>query len=652
MNKNILITCLLVLVAVGWTSCDDKDPVEKPKTETQKQIEAISAELAKVPEVSTFAKAFKNVNNIDESVSEMTVLAFKNSDAATQRANISESNVILMRHIIKGKHDITNFTTDSLKLTSISGEMLAITRYNNQILVNGIPLSKTEYTAAGNSYIYVVDKIVPDIKEVIKPKYTFKIEVFDCNEQWQTGAQPYSPSENAKVRFYRLVGANLVQVDSVVTNTQGGAVYNHNYDSGLFCMIENFQRKPLIDGYVIGGIFTSQTEIDNYPKYKTNTDLDNLKPGSLKLLDLNGDGIIDKQDQLALPVFMVDNSVEKETVYLATDRMVTVEVGYEELLQAAKVSLPEKMAQFVKFNYLVDYRLMLPDASYPSLSNLSQTGDLWTAGYQYINMYLNIADRLESANAPASVKAEWEKLAPVKYAELSYIYTTLMNYFGDVPLITQKLDVTNGLNIKRTPKADIENYIVSLMSRVPVADKHPIAAILGQYYANEKDYTKAGSLLLNIVNSGNYSLENKPFDTASNKEVMLGGYSVEMLPMLVKGKYIHPVRYREVLLTVAEAYIKVNNLAPAITYINQMYAANALPNYAGASTQEALTVAIRELWKTEMVKEGFDYMMLNRWDTLLDVLGQYGAQAHNKLLPIPQREIDRNPGSMTQNPGY
>ena len=52
-----------------------------------------------------------------------------------------------------------------------------------------------------------------------------------------------------------------------------------------------------------------------------------------------------------------------------------------------------------------------------------------------------------------------------------------------------------------------------------------------------------------------------------------------------------------------------------------------------------------------MNKEGFDYMLLNRWDILITTLGQFGALDYNKLLPIPQREIDSNP-NIKQNPGY
>ncbi len=55
--------------------------------------------------------------------------------------------------------------------------------------------------------------------------------------------------------------------------------------------------------------------------------------------------------------------------------------------------------------------------------------------------------------------------------------------------------------------------------------------------------------------------------------------------------------------------------------------------------------------KNELSQEGFDYMLLNRWDILITTLGEFGALDYNKLLPIPQREIDSNP-NIKQNPGY
>ncbi|GBU07409.1 SusC/RagA family TonB-linked outer membrane protein [Bacteroidales bacterium] len=61
----------------------------------------------------------------------------------------------------------------------------------------------------------------------------------------------------------------------------------------------SFVGEPIVHfyGYKNGGVFKSQTEIDNYVDDKGNKIQANAKPGDLKFLDINNDGQIDDKDK-------------------------------------------------------------------------------------------------------------------------------------------------------------------------------------------------------------------------------------------------------------------------------------------------------------------------------------------------------------------
>jgi hypothetical protein len=56
--------------------------------------------------------------------------------------------------------------------------------------------------------------------------------------------------------------------------------------------------------------------------------------------------------------------------------------------------------------------------------------------------------------------------------------------------------------------------------------------------------------------------------------------------------------------------------------------------------------------RVELGFESHRYNDLRRWGIAKDVLGSRGFQDHNYLYPIPQGEIDKSGGSITQNAGY
>ena len=163
------------------------------------------------------------------------------------------------------------------------------------------------------------------------------------------------------------------------------------------------------------------------------------------------------------------------------------------------------------------------------------------------------------------------------------------------------------------------------------------------------------------------------------------------------GKDWHVIRYAEVLLTYAEAKNEVTGLdQSALDAVNAVRTRVGMPilqrtdasKPTYVASQDDLRQRIRNEWRVEFALEGSKRKWdIRRWDIAEKVLNEpflgmkyklvdspdadpkdagkvcifYQGEnikltgsryaAHNKLMPIPQGEIDLNPG-LTQNPGY
>jgi starch-binding outer membrane protein, SusD/RagB family len=129
------------------------------------------------------------------------------------------------------------------------------------------------------------------------------------------------------------------------------------------------------------------------------------------------------------------------------------------------------------------------------------------------------------------------------------------------------------------------------------------------------------------------------------------------------------IRYADVMLWKAEADINLGNYAEAIGIINQVRArarnsvaidgttppAGTLPDRDVNSTDKAQIMGwLRHERRVELGFESQRFNDLKRWGIAKEVLNADGQnfQDNNYLYPIPQREIDKSGGTITQNPGY
>ncbi|MDT7830163.1 RagB/SusD family nutrient uptake outer membrane protein [Pricia sp. S334] len=148
------------------------------------------------------------------------------------------------------------------------------------------------------------------------------------------------------------------------------------------------------------------------------------------------------------------------------------------------------------------------------------------------------------------------------------------------------------------------------------------------------------------------------------------------------------IRFADVLLMAAEAEIEAGSLEQARTYVNMVRARAAksefwvknddgtnaanyvIAEYSPAqfASKASATQALRFERKLELSGEGHRFFDLVRWgiaaeeiNSFIDYEKQYLSSAYeggnftegtNEYLPIPQTQLDLQPGVLTQNPGY
>lgn len=127
------------------------------------------------------------------------------------------------------------------------------------------------------------------------------------------------------------------------------------------------------------------------------------------------------------------------------------------------------------------------------------------------------------------------------------------------------------------------------------------------------------------------------------------------------------IRFADLLLWKAEAYLELGSFDKSISLINEIRdrARNSisfdgsippigtLPDRNLTSTNK--TEIMDWLMHERRVELGFEshrFNDLKRWRKAEEVLGGYGFQSKHYLYPIPQGEIDKSGGTITQNEGY
>lgn len=154
---------LLFSVPLALTSCSDDDDNEIPKTEIEKQKEALVTAMESDAALSTFAEAFKTLDLSGITADKLTILAVKNNGLVTRAGMTTEQ---LNRHIIEGAYDNTTLAQQT-EVKSLGGTKLVVSLDSDGgILLNNQPVGKA--STVGNSVLYVLDEPVPADNNSIK----------------------------------------------------------------------------------------------------------------------------------------------------------------------------------------------------------------------------------------------------------------------------------------------------------------------------------------------------------------------------------------------------------------------------------------------------------------------------------------------------
>ncbi|RUT78012.1 RagB/SusD family nutrient uptake outer membrane protein [Ancylomarina longa] len=128
------------------------------------------------------------------------------------------------------------------------------------------------------------------------------------------------------------------------------------------------------------------------------------------------------------------------------------------------------------------------------------------------------------------------------------------------------------------------------------------------------------------------------------------------------------IRYADVLLWKAEALNETGDYSGAVAIVNQIrrrartsptadgsiVPVGTLPDRVSSTNQAEIKDWLMSERRVELGFESQRFNDLKRWGTAQTVLTALGRnfQDYNYLYPIPQKDIDKSGGSITQNPGY
>jgi len=109
----------------------------------------------------------------------------------------------------------------------------------------------------------------------------------------------------------------------------------------------------------------------------------------------------------------------------------------------------------------------------------------------------------------------------------------------------------------------------------------------------------------------------------------------------------HVIRYADVLLMLAEAYIENSQVADALPLINQVRTRSGAFEYTSLGSQDEARTILRHERRIELAGEQSRFFDLVRWGILVQTINaekpEKPAKDYHVLLPIPQAERDANP---------
>lgn len=234
------------------------------------------------------------------------------------------------------------------------------------------------------------------------------------------------------------------------------------------------------------------------------------------------------------------------------------------------------------------------------------------------------------------------------YTLRAYTYASLVNWFGEVPLVLKTAKGTPDLNPLFNSISEIESQIIIdlnfAIDHLPhQSDSTKISVdfaklLLARVYFKQENYNKTIENLttITIPTSGNniYSINTNTIEDYLQNSVFNR--------FIKKDKLIFGT-YSEVLLMLSEAYNQNNKPNLAIENLNKL---NLDTSITGQKTKTELSDLIFDQWSTTLPLDGNRFYILKKFNKAIDLLT---IEPYQLILPIPENEISVN---AKQNPGY
>ena len=671
MKMTYWIFSLCVGLSIG---CKKNDNPQSPSPDGL--TKTISTELAKTDSLSSFNGYFSLAVLSESDISGgITVFALPNSafgaGAITPGSMLPDSS-LLKDYIVKGVLKPSDFTNNK-SLTTVSGTTLSVTVSGDTVRVSGVIISLTAVASGPNYVVY-------GARQLFRVAAPIVITVWDAS-QWGAGKPNGELSAQATVSLYATQGdyaAGKPALYSVLTGTGGTAVFR-NVVPGHYYVVA---AKGGVN--TVPGIYSTVCSGPYMGYAVAGVQLD--ANGNYIKLDANYDGIIDRNDIVALP-FENFSASQAQPVALA----VSMVYAYKPLQSAAdvqaKLDAVYSALRPTYENLLLIDGMMSDDAgcetsnsycvfdNYSFTSSVNAVTTVWSSAY-YTNLpLLNYALRdLPGLNIPDDQKKDL--IAQAKGLR-GYIYLELLTYFGGVPIQTE---LTPGFAICIARKTSQEVYdaltadLSAAAADLPATrtegkqalTKYAAYGLLAKAALFKKDYTHVATYTSQIISNGGYTLAavNSWLTDAGTSETIWApvfsqigsttGWYYNSTAFPTTTVSLCPViRYGEILLMSVEAQIASGdpaNYTLAAQTINTLRVRNGL-SPATFTTPTAAFAVYSETWQKEMYRQGDRFSNLVRWTTDMSVLGPGGYHSNNNLLPIPQSFLNSYP-NLTQNPGY
>ncbi|MDR2234421.1 MAG: RagB/SusD family nutrient uptake outer membrane protein [Tannerella sp.] len=465
-----------------------------------------------------------------------------------------------------------------------------------------------------NIVINVLQKSIKEDGSIVLPNRNFEFIVYEINEKWQNGEADRFLSSNASITLYHLINSKYEIIDEILTNSNGKATYSSTM-TDLFYTVTKDGKQQLYDYYIVAGLFTSQDEISSYSQYPNTGQIANPKPGWVKVVDIDGDGIINENDKTDLPYFSLKTNnaetiISREATIISPDYMPNSEINPEEisleelmLIWSSLTKESQSIYNLIDTKFSSDFERAMLTPESPVLM------EFWQKCYLEISRCNFILEKIEqSDNSDMYMDFKGEVMA---YRALVYFYLNTM--FGGVPLVTHFSSSIDILYPSRATWNEISDFInVNIEQSL-------------QLLSNENEMTK---LCYQIA----------ALNVLQKQEYLQANYFLQKgIDNLSLSADVYPAYF----LLTAESFLELGQNTQAAEFVNQVLISKGMATLTVVTTEEILN-SIKTNF--ESVNLGIKYLNAFRW-------GETKTWGYLELLPIPRRELDTNP-SMTQNPGW